>query len=172
MKLLPGYYNLGEPRPVTAKPEGYLNNGHVREVAARYAAFPEAAEAQRPFALMLGQVLYHSGKLSTRASGLIKLYPSKGQLQMHPDDLARLQVGPQDAVRVTSAQGAVELRTEPNPNLAAGTCFFPEHFNEPPVKDLMDCVVDPTTGVPAFKFARVSIEKIQADTVGSRRTKA
>jgi formate dehydrogenase alpha subunit len=163
MKLLPGYYNLGEPRPVTARPEGYLRNGYVREVAARYAANTdrtEADQAARPYALTIGQVLYHSGKLSTRASGLVQLYPSKGRLQMNPEDLAQMQLGPQDVVRVTSARGAVELRTEPNHDLARGTCFFPEHFNEPPIKDLVECVVDPTTGVPAFKFTRVAIAKL------------
>src|SRR5207245_4314893 len=134
MKLLPGYYNLGEPRPVTAQPEGYLRNGYVREVAARYAAGAEADQAARPFALTIGQVLYHSGKLSTRASGLVQLYPSKGRLQMNPEDLAQLQIGPQDTVRVTSAKGALALRTEPNHALARATCLFPEHFNEPPAK--------------------------------------
>jgi formate dehydrogenase alpha subunit len=160
MKLLPGYYNLGEPRPVTAGPERYLSGGYVREVAARYAAAGEAPSDSRPFALVMGQVLYHSGKLSTRASGLIKLYPSKGRLHMNPADRARLQVNDQDLVRVTSALGAVELRTEADHDQAPGSCFFPEHFNEPPVKDLFECVVDPTTGVPAFKFTRVTIEKI------------
>ena len=160
MKLLPGYYNLGEPRPVTAGPERYLSSGYVREVAARYAAAGEAPSDSRQFALVMGQVLYHSGKLSTRASGLIKLYPSKGRLHMNPADRARLQVNDQDLVRVTSALGKVELRTEADHDQAPGSCFFPEHFNEPPVKDLFECVVDPTTGVPAFKFTRVTIEKI------------
>ncbi len=160
MKLLPGYYNLGESRPPTPKPDAYLRNGYAREVAARYGGAAEPAPAGRPFALMIGQLLYHSGKLSTRASGLMQLTPTAGRLQMCPDDLARLKVGEQDVVRLSSAQGRVELKTEPNPDLAPGTCFFPEHFNEPPVKDLADCVVDPVTGVPAFKFARVAIEKI------------
>src|SRR5438445_10608208 len=95
--------------------------------------------------------------MSTRTSGLVEHRPSKGGLQMSPGDVAQLQIGPQDVVRVTSANGALELRTEPNHDLARGTCFFPEHFNEPPIKDLAECVVDPTTGVPAFKFARVAI---------------
>ncbi len=167
MKLLPGYYNLGEARPLTANPTAYLRNGYVREVAARYVADAATAKAGRPFAqadtafaLSIGQVLYHSGKLSTRASGLVQLSPSKGRLQMSQADLARLQIGATDVVRVTSAKGTVELRTESNPDLAPGTCFFPEHFNEPPVKDLAECVVDATTGVPAFKFVLVSIEKV------------
>jgi formate dehydrogenase alpha subunit len=45
-------------------------------------------------------------------------------------------------------------------SLPARTCFFPEHFNEPPVKDLIPVEVDAVTGVPAFKQAAVSIEKI------------
>ena len=83
----------------------------------------------------------------------------RSRLQMNAADLTRLQISANDRVRVTSAKGAVELRTESNPDLAPGTCFFPEHFNEPPLKDLAECVTDPTTGVPTFKFARVAIEK-------------
>jgi formate dehydrogenase alpha subunit len=160
MKLLPGYYNLGEPRPVTARPERYLADGYVREVAARYAVAGEAPSDSRPFALIMGQVLYHSGKLSTRALGLLKLYPSKGRLHMNPADRARLQVNDHDIVRLTSALGTVELRTEADHDQAPGSCFLPEHFNEPPVKDLFECVTDPVTGVPAFKFTRVRIEKV------------
>jgi|GEM_PF-20012 len=128
---------------------------------------PASVRIELTFALTIAQVLYHSGKLSTRASGLVQLAPSTGRLQMNEADLARLQVGRQDLVRMTSAQGMVELRTEANPDLAPGTCFFPEHFNEPPVKDIMDCLVDATTGVPTFKFARVALEKMMSETITS-----
>jgi formate dehydrogenase alpha subunit len=100
--------------------------------------------------------------MSTRASGLTQLYPNSARLQMHPDDLVRLDVADKDAVRITSAIGTLEMQTEANAYLAVGTCFFPEHFNEPPVKDLMDCAIDPHTGVPTFKLTPVSIEKIEA----------
>jgi formate dehydrogenase alpha subunit len=45
-------------------------------------------------------------------------------------------------------------------SVAPHTCFFPEHFNEPPVKDLMSVHVDPVTGVPSFKRTGVIIEKV------------
>jgi formate dehydrogenase alpha subunit len=160
MRLLPGYYNLGEPRPVVARPDRYLAADYAREVGARYSARAEAVPHDKPFTLIMGQVLYHHGKLSTRASGLLQLYPNNAKLQMHPDDLARLQIGEKDAVQVTSAHGNLRMQTAPNPEVALGTCFFPEHFTQPPVKDLMDCTIDPTTGVPAFKLTRVAIEKI------------
>ena len=97
------------------------------------------------------------------AAGGYHLHDDTGRLHMHPSDRARLQIGDGDAVRVTSVRGTVELRTEANADLAEGTCFFPEHFNEPAVKDLVECLVDPTTGVPAFKLARVAIAKIEAE---------
>ena len=139
MKLLPGYYNLGERARSWLVP----NSIWPMTMCTRW---PHAiggcrtGPADRPFTLIMGQVLYHHGKLSTRASGLTELYPNNGTLQMHPDDLARLQVGAKDAVRISPPTGALEMRTEANANLAPGSCFFPEHFNEPPVKDLMDCV--------------------------------
>jgi formate dehydrogenase alpha subunit len=51
------------------------------------------------------------------------------------------------------------MGVQPDIALAPGSCFFPEHFNEPPVKDLMTVHVDAKTGVPSFKQTWVSIEK-------------
>ena len=34
------------------------------------------------------------------------------------------------------------MAVQPNQTVMPGTCFFPEHFNEPPVKDLMAVEVD------------------------------
>ena len=44
----------------------------------------------------------------------------------------------------------MQIGVQPDLSVAPGTCFFPEHFNEPPVKDLMTVSVDPATGVPSF----------------------
>jgi formate dehydrogenase alpha subunit len=162
MKLLPGYYNLGQPRKVVPKVDRYLSNGYATDVAARYRATTLSAESenQRPFTLLMGQVLYHSGKLSTRATGLIRIAPNTGRLRMNPQDMERLAVGEGATVRLTSDRGSMQLAVQPDQSIAPQTCFFPEHFNEPPVKDLMTVQVDPTTGVPAFKQTRVTIEKV------------
>ena len=62
-------------------------------------------------------------------------------------------------VRLTSDRGSLQVAVQSDQSVAPQTCFFPEHFNEPPVKDLMSVHVDPTTGVPSFKHTRVTIEK-------------
>jgi len=162
MKLLPGYYNLGQPRKISPKPESYLANGYAAEVGNRYRSDLKPAgrgTGRRSFTLMMGQLLYHSGKLSTQASGLINISPSSGRLHMNERDLERMGLGESTRVRVTSPKGSLELGVEADLTVLPGSCFFPEHFNEPPVKDLMPVEVDAATGVPYFKLAEVTIEK-------------
>lgn len=158
MKLLPGYYNLGQPRKIAPSPDQYLANGYSAEVAARYRR-AASGETGRPFALMMGQVLVHSGKLSTEAPGLVKIAPNTGKLRLALQDTERLGLKEGEKVRLTSDRGSLQVGVQPDLSVAPGTCFFPEHFNEPPVKDLMTVSVDPVTGVPAFKLAWVSIER-------------
>jgi formate dehydrogenase alpha subunit len=107
----------------------------------------------------MGQILYHSGKLSTRAEGLMKIY-AKNILRVSPADSERLQLGDGAVVRLSSPWGSVEVAVEVDAMLPVGLCFYPEHFNEPPVKDLFPCEIDPVTRVPYFKATQVSVEKI------------
>ncbi|MEK7299516.1 MAG: molybdopterin-dependent oxidoreductase [Nitrospirota bacterium] len=159
MKLLPGYYNLGQPRKVTQAPDHYLTNGYASEVKTRYRAAAPVIDSKRPFALVMGQLLVHSGKMSTEAPGLINIAPNSGKLRMNANDMQRLGLQEGTKVRVTSERGSLQLGVQPDIAQAPNTCFFPEHFNEPPVKDLMAVQVDAVTGVPSFKHTWVSIEK-------------
>lgn len=165
MKLLPGYYNLGQPRRISPSPDAYLSNGYAAEVPERYrrpVAQATPDDDVRPFTLTMGQVLYHSGKMSTQASGLINIEPNNGRIRMNPTDVEKLGLTEQSTVRLTSRQGSVQAGVKTDPDIQAGSCFFPEHFNEPPVKDLMTTEADPVTGVPYFKSTRVTIEKVGA----------
>ena len=159
-KLLPGYYNLGQPRPVVADPTPYLRNGYADSVGARYTAHGRARDSGRPYGLKLIQLIYHSGKLSTKASGLMDISPNAGTLRMSLEECERLGLAEGGRVRVTSDQGSLELGVQADVNVLPGTCAFPEHFNDPPVKDLVRVVVDPVTRVPYFKSTQVTIEKI------------
>jgi formate dehydrogenase alpha subunit len=157
--LLPGF--LGErsswPEPQT---EHYASNGFMANLNQRYALMTDGKnQAEYPFVLVLGQILYHSGKLTTRSEGMMKVF-DKRLLQMSPADGERLGIADGEKVRVRSPLGAVEVGVELNPMFSAGMCFFPEHFNEPPVKDLIPCEADPVTGVPYYKSGRVAIEKL------------
>jgi formate dehydrogenase alpha subunit len=162
MKLLPGYYNLGHPRKLTPDPRAYLSNGYAAEAAARYGAgsFPDEDGDDRQFSLVIGQTLYHSGKLSTQASGLINIQPNSGRLWMNPTDMERLGLREDTLLRMSSAKGSVEIKPKPDYDIMPGSCSYPEHFNDPPVKDLIALEADPLTAVPYFKSGRVRIEKV------------
>jgi len=160
MKLLPGYYNLGQPKKVAVNPDGYLSNGYTADVAVRYRAEQKAADGGTRFNLTMGQLLYHSGKLSTQASGLLLFASTAGELHMNAADMERMGVKEGDRVRVSSAKGTAVLSAKGDLSVLPGCCFYPEHFNNPPVKDLMGVEVDASTGVPYFKQAAVSVEKV------------
>ena len=160
MKVIPGYYNLGQPSKVKVSPQGYLNKEYPKEVGARYSQPSGNDRAPKQFDLKMTQLIYHSGKLSTQASGLVAIAPNTKRLHMHPEDIERLGIGSGDLVRVTSGQVSLELGVKPDLAIMPGSCGFPEHFNDPPVKDLMSVQVDSETGVPYFKLARVTVEKI------------
>ena len=63
-------------------------------------------------------------------------------------------------VKLTSDRGSLQIGVQSDQTVAPHTCFFPEHFNEPPVKDLMSVHADAVTGVPSFKRTSVTIEKV------------
>ena len=159
-KLLPGYYNLGQPKKVGANPNSYLSNGFVDKVSSRYASSGGSTNPSRPVGLKLIQLIYHSGKLSTKASGLMDISPNTKCLRMSSEEIERMGLMEGGRVRVMSDHGQVELDVEADIAVLPGSCVFPEHFMDPPVKDLMVVETDPMTRVPYFKMAQVSIEKI------------
>jgi formate dehydrogenase alpha subunit len=158
-KILPGYYNLGKAPKVKPNPSRYFSDGYAQDVGSRYSVNGKG-KTHRPFGLRMTQLIYHSGKLSTRATGLIEISPNKKSLSMGTEDLKNLGLASGERIRLTSDQGTLEMTVAENTTLMPGTCTVPEHFNDPPVKDLMPAQVDPTTGVPYFKLVYVTIEKV------------
>jgi formate dehydrogenase (NADP+) alpha subunit len=158
-KVHPGYYNLG--RPSMEVPDGtqYFADDFARSVKERYRLAQKSGN-QRPFGLRMIQLIYHSGKLSTRATGLMDISPNTKSLKMGPEDMKNLGLNTGDRIRVTSDHGSLEMTVTQDVSLMPGTCAVPEHFNDPPVKDLMSLHADPITGVPYFKLTYVSIEKV------------
>ncbi|MFQ5781094.1 MAG: molybdopterin oxidoreductase family protein, partial [Nitrospiria bacterium] len=159
-KMVPGYFR-GERPPVQIDP--YLNQGFLSGVAGRY-GIPSSEEAPTagegvPFFLSREQVIYHSGKLSTRDSGLMKIY-DKPTLQIGTADAEALQLETGNLVKIKSPLGSMEVPVEVVPSLPMGLVQFPEHFNQPPVKDLLAGEVDTVSHVPYFKKGPVALEKI------------
>ena len=138
----------------------YFANGFSTEATKRYTNQSAASDLQQDSStmrLVLGQMIYHSGKLSTRDEGLMKIY-DKPTLRISEADATVLELKNKEWIRVTSPHASVELGVEIMPSLPKGTVWFPEHFTD--LKDLMQVTVDSITHVPYFKSGEVSLKKV------------
>ena len=79
---------------------------------------------------------------------------------MHPEDIQRLGLATENQVRITTDHMSLELGVKADLSIMPGSCSVPEHFNDPPVKDLMTLSIDPDTKVPYFKQTHVTVEKV------------
>lgn len=161
-RLIPRYqvavWTAERRQAVAAALNRYLDQDFSKDLSQRY-ALPTPTTNGDPYALILGPMLFHSGKLSLKSEGLLGL-TKEGRLQINKEDAERLGVKDGDSVRVASAQGQVEVKVKINSKLPAGLLFFPVHFNQPPIKDLMPVSVDPQNGVPSYRTAAVTVERI------------
>ncbi len=160
--LIPGYRMLG-PAPTPPRPDGkvvdaYLRGGYAHKLAARYslAAKPEVPSGH--VTLHLVQSLFHSGKLSTRAKGLLQIQ-GDGVLSVNPSDAGRFGIQDGDQVRLSNTQGNMTTRVKLLERVPAGLAFFPEHFAEE-ARRLFSLSVDPDSRVPYFTSTQVKIEPV------------
>jgi NADH-quinone oxidoreductase chain G len=158
--VIPQYAVLGtqpEPAHVDSQVmERYLAGGFAEDLPGRYRASESPRAASWP--LMVGPVLFHSGKLSTRAKGLMEIQ-REGRLFINPADAQRLGVGNGDRVKLTSPAGEAEVPVSLLGRLPQGMLYFPESFRSP-LAHLLGLTVDRRTGVPYGKLQHVTVQKI------------
>ena len=160
--LIPGTRTLG-PSPVPAPPnletvKYYTQSGFKEDLTSRYALADKIKFGADSWILGVTQSLYHSGKFSTRAKGLLRVQ-DKGVLSMNPVDAERLGVEEGGRVKLSNGQGQVEVSVKLLDRVPEGVLFFPEHFDEE-IRCLLQVTVDPQTSVPYFKLTRVKVEKV------------
>jgi formate dehydrogenase alpha subunit len=159
--LLPGTRTLG-PAPLPAQPDSsaiarYVTGDFQRDIATRYELPANAMEADH-LILQVTQSLFHSGKFSRKAKGLLQVEAS-GKLYLHPVEAARRSINEGDRVRVSNSLGEVKVSVGIRERTPQGVAVFPEHFDEE-IQRLMPYSVDPETQVPYYKVAGVRVEKI------------
>jgi predicted molibdopterin-dependent oxidoreductase YjgC len=160
--VLPGYRVLGataEPAHVDATAvERYVITGFAEDLSARYSAGAEPKTSGHRWSLTIGQTLFHSGSMSTKAQGLLELQ-KEGKLIMNPADAQRLGITEGGRVRLTSTSGEATVPVTILGRIPEGTLFFPESFREA-LASLPSMSLDPVTGVPYCKHVRVSMDKV------------
>jgi formate dehydrogenase alpha subunit len=160
--VIPGYSVLGAtPEPGRVSPQvmsSYLDGGFADDLQARYRAPISLKPNGYPWRLLIGQTLFHSGTLSTKAQGLLEIQ-KEGRLLMNPADAERLNVKDGASVRITTETGQATVPVSVLGRIPQGTLFFPESFRES-VGSILSLTTDPITGVPYSKQQWVEVSKV------------
>ncbi len=128
----------------------------------KYETESEQPDAEYPFNLSTGRVLYHwSGSTMTGRSALEYIFP-EAVCEMHPDDAGRLGITTSDWVNVSSRRGTITLRVLVTERSPRGTIFIPFHFAEAAANLLTLDRVDNQAKIPDYKNTAVKIEKTTA----------
>jgi predicted molibdopterin-dependent oxidoreductase YjgC len=125
----------------------------------KYLPPPEIPDEEYPLILSTGRVLFHwhGGTLSRRSPGLDSLAPVS-EVEIHPEDAARLGVTDGQRVRVRSRRGEVVAKARVTRRSPPGTIFMTFHYAEAAANLLTIDAVDPIAKIPEYKVAAVSVE--------------
>ena len=130
--------------------------------ATDYTNDSEQPDAEYPFTLSTGRVLYHwHGGTMTRRSSLNEIWP-EATVEMHPADAEAMGIETNDWVKVTSRRGNIKLRVLVTGRSPEGTVFIPFHFVEAAANVLTNHKIDPRAKIPDFKVCAVKVEKTKA----------
>ncbi len=84
--------------------------------------------AEFPWFLITGPTLFHSGSLSLKSPGLVRLQ-AESFVQVHPVDAQKLGLEDQQRVVLKSRHGEVTVKASISPGAAPGVLFIPYHFS-------------------------------------------
>ncbi len=135
-------------------------DGLARLSPVEYEPQSEQADAEYPFLLNTGRILYqyHSSTMSRRSPALVE-YANDAYLLMHPADADRLGLKEGETVRITSRRGSIAAPLRRSREVSPGELFMPFHFEEAPVNRLTRDELDPYSKIAPFKLSACRVDR-------------
>jgi len=91
---------------------------------------------RRPFTLIIGKSLQHSGSFTTYPPGGTLAVTGEALLKINPEDAQSLELAPGEVVKVISSHGEISAPVKFSADMPAGVVFLPEHFAVPAANNL------------------------------------
>jgi formate dehydrogenase major subunit len=137
--------------------------GKARFVGVEFLPPGEVPTEDYPFVLVTGRVLEHYNcGAQTRRTDIVQLVDSD-VLEMHPDDVARLQLRPGRLVRLVSARGTAVLPLMASERVRPGELFTSFHFPGTDVNSLLSSSADESSKCPEYKVSTVRVEPVEGE---------
>jgi formate dehydrogenase major subunit/formate dehydrogenase alpha subunit len=140
--------------------KGGFPRGRVPFAPAAFEPSAEKTGSEYPFILSTGRNLfhYHFGSMTRRVSAL-ESHAGEAYIEMHPDDVAKLNIQDGSRVKVSSPGGSIGLKVRSTDRVTPGVVFIPMHYGEAAVNILTsDVAVDTFSKTPGYKITAVRIE--------------
>jgi formate dehydrogenase alpha subunit len=127
----------------------------------------ETPDAEYPFILTTGRVLYqwHGGTL-TRHSQIDHAAPEPF-VEVHPADAAHLRVIDGQRVRVSSRRGSVVLKVRVTDKSSKGVVFISFHYAEAAANLLTNDAIDKEALIPEYKICAVNVRVAEPNEVSN-----
>ena len=126
---------------------------------AQTAEAAELPDAEYPFLLNTGRLLYHwhGGTMTRRVEGLLELAP-RLEVAVNPGDARRLGLGDGAALRVISRRGELAAYARVTEAVRPGAVFVPfVKLNESAANFLTNAAYDPSAKIPEYKVCAVRL---------------
>jgi len=119
----------------------------------------ELPDADYPFLLTTGRVLYHfhTGTMSRLSKGIMERAP-ESLAEINPKDAKNLGVQDGQFVKVSSRRGKLQVKSTVTERVPEGTIFMTFHFREAAVNLLTNPALDPIAKIPEYKVCAVKVE--------------
>jgi formate dehydrogenase alpha subunit len=137
--------------------------GRARFIPAlQLAEAAELPDAEFPFVLNTGRLLYHwhGGTLTRRVQGLLELAP-RLEVAIHPSDARRLGVETGARLRVESRRGELAGYAHVTDAVRPGAVFVPfVKLEESAANFLTNAAFDPSSKIPEYKICAVRVSRL------------
>jgi formate dehydrogenase major subunit/formate dehydrogenase alpha subunit len=120
----------------------------------------ELPDAEFPFMLTTGRVLYHwhAGEMTRRSSTLLDVYPG-AYIEINPEDAIRMGISDHQHVTLTSRRGVTNGKALVTERVSPGLVFANFHFpGEQNTNNLTIAALDPIAKIPEYKVCAVKLE--------------
>jgi formate dehydrogenase alpha subunit len=140
---------------------GRFTRGRGRFTPTIYRLPAEVPDAEYPFILNTGRLLYHfhTGTLTRRVEGLDHIAP-EAKVEINPNDAQELGISDGEIAKVVSRRGEVQVRASLTDNTPPGTVFMVFHFAEALTNALTSPALDPVAKAPELKVCAVRVERM------------
>jgi formate dehydrogenase major subunit len=121
----------------------------------------ELPDEEYPLVLTTGRRVYHyhTGTM-TRKSPILNQMGPQEQVEVNPQDAARLGINDGDFIKISTRRGYVAARAWKTERVPKGTIFMTFHYWEACSNELTNTATDPICGIPEYKVGAAKIEKI------------